>query len=171
MIDASAEGPRYLVRSDNGEAVHKPQALRRRSHVAALVRAGADVNARFRGPYEETLLHWAASSDDVEVLDALLDAGADIDAPGAMIRGGRRLRTPVPSRSGTPCADWSSGRPNHARGRASLGLLDRVERSVLAEPPSADDVDRAFWGACHGGRLDCAAYMLQLGAVLAWLPP
>jgi len=46
-----------------------------------------------------------------------------------------------------------------------------VERSVIAEPPSADDVDRAFWGACHGGRLDCAAYMLQLGAVLAWLPP
>ena len=49
--------------------------------VAALVRAGADVNARFRGPYEETLLHWAASSDDVEVLDALLDDGADIDTP------------------------------------------------------------------------------------------
>jgi hypothetical protein len=30
-------------------------------------------------------LHWAASSDDVEVLDALLDAGADIDAPGAVM--------------------------------------------------------------------------------------
>ncbi len=31
MDDASAEEPQYLVRSDNGgEAVHKPQALRRR---------------------------------------------------------------------------------------------------------------------------------------------
>lgn len=39
--------------------------------VAALVAAGADVNARFRGPHEETPLHWAASSDDVAVLDAL----------------------------------------------------------------------------------------------------
>jgi hypothetical protein len=31
--------------------------------VAALVAAGADVNARFRGPHAETPLHWAASSD------------------------------------------------------------------------------------------------------------
>lgn len=45
--------------------------------VAVLVEAGADVNARFRGPHEETPLHWAASSDDVAVLDALLDLGAD----------------------------------------------------------------------------------------------
>src|SRR5262245_46279598 len=39
--------------------------------VAVLVGAGADVNARFHGPHAETPLHWAASSDDVEVLDAL----------------------------------------------------------------------------------------------------
>ncbi|MFL5976483.1 MAG: ankyrin repeat domain-containing protein, partial [Solirubrobacterales bacterium] len=32
-------------------------------------------------------MHWAASSDDVEVLDALLDAGADIEAPGAILGG------------------------------------------------------------------------------------
>jgi len=49
--------------------------------VAALVAAGADVNARFRGPHTEIPLHWAASSDDVAVLDAVLDAGADIEAP------------------------------------------------------------------------------------------
>ena len=56
--------------------------------VATLVDAGADVDARFRGPHEETPLHWAASSGDVEVLDALLDAGADIEAPGAVLGGG-----------------------------------------------------------------------------------
>lgn len=60
--------------------------------VALLIAAGADVNARFAGPHTETPLRWAASSDDVEVLDALLDAGADIEAPGAVIGGGSPLR-------------------------------------------------------------------------------
>ena len=68
--------------------------------VAALVEAGADVNARFRGPHEETPLHWAASSDDVDVLDALLDAGADIEAPGAVIGGGTPLADARHSSSG-----------------------------------------------------------------------
>ena len=36
-------------------------------------------------------LHWAASSDDLAVLDALLDAGADIEAPGAVLGGGSAL--------------------------------------------------------------------------------
>src|SRR6187431_1264771 len=45
--------------------------------VRMLAAAGADVNARFTGPHAETPLHWAASSDDVEVIDALFDAGAD----------------------------------------------------------------------------------------------
>jgi len=140
--------------------------------VAALVRAGADVNARFRGPHEETPLHWAASSDDVEVLDALLDAGADIEAPGAVIRGG------PPLEDARAFAQWNAAHRLVERGArttlvdaATLGLLDRVERSVTAEPPSADDLNRSFWGACHGGQLDCAAYLLQLGAALDWLPP
>lgn len=48
--------------------------------VAVLIEAGAEVNARFSGPHTETPVHWAASSDDVGVLDALLNAGADIEA-------------------------------------------------------------------------------------------
>ena len=41
--------------------------------VATLIAAGADVNARFGGAHTETPLHWAASCDDVAVLDKLLD--------------------------------------------------------------------------------------------------
>jgi hypothetical protein len=59
--------------------------------VAVLVAAGADVNAPSEGKYAETPLHWAASSDDVAVLDALLDNGANIEAPGAVIGGGTPL--------------------------------------------------------------------------------
>src|SRR6478735_4147477 len=64
--------------------------------VAALVAAGADPNAPFEGgTHAETPLHWAASSDDLLALDALLDAGADIEAPGAVIGGGTPLADAV----------------------------------------------------------------------------
>jgi hypothetical protein len=68
------------------------------STVATLVAAGADINAGVThtkpNASPETALHWAASSDDVDVLDALLDCGADVEAPGAVFTGARRCRTP-----------------------------------------------------------------------------
>src|SRR4029077_7396978 len=64
--------------------------------VAALVAAGADPGAQFEGgSHAETPLHWAASSDDLAALNALLDAGADIEAPGAVIGGGTPLADAV----------------------------------------------------------------------------
>jgi ankyrin repeat protein len=141
--------------------------------VAALVEAGADVNARFRGPHEETPLHWAASCDDVEVLDALLDAGADIEAPGAVIAGG------------TPLADarafkqWRAAHRLVQRGAqttltdaATLGLMKRIEAhfASAAAPPSPEAIDSAFWGACHGGRQGVAEYLLARGASVNWIP-
>ena len=80
--------------------------------IAVLVAAGADVNARFRGPHAETPLHWAASSDDVAALDALLDAGADIGAPPAPFWAvARRLRTPAGSNSGRLPFGWWTAAP------------------------------------------------------------
>jgi uncharacterized protein len=141
--------------------------------VAALVQAGADVNARFHGPHQETPLHWAASSDDVEALDALLDAGADIEAPGAVLGGG----SPLADARGFK--QWRAAFRLIERGArttlvdaATLGLADRVEEYFArATPPTPDEVTRAFWGACHGGRQQVAEYLLDHGADLNWIPP
>ena len=35
------------------------------------------------GGHAETPLHWAASRDDLDVADALLDAGADLERPSS----------------------------------------------------------------------------------------
>jgi len=139
--------------------------------VAALVEAGADVNAPFVGPHSETPLHWAASSDDVEVLDALVDAGADVEAPGAVLGGG----TPLADAVGF--GQWRAARRLLERGArttlwqaAALGLLDRVEeRFAGADPPAPDEVTDAFWQACHGGQRQTAEYLRDRGADLNWV--
>jgi uncharacterized protein len=60
--------------------------------VAVLIDAGADPNAPIEGSWHtETPLHWAASSDDVDVARALIDGGADIEATGASIAAGSPL--------------------------------------------------------------------------------
>jgi ankyrin repeat protein len=76
--------------------------------VGALVAAGADVDARVSHPgpdgSPETALHWAASSDDLAVLDALLDHGADIEAMGAVLTGG------TPMSDAVVFAQWKAAR-------------------------------------------------------------
>lgn len=141
--------------------------------VAALVEAGADVNARFRGPHAETPLHWAASSNDVEALDALLDAEADIEAGGGVIGGG------------TPLADarafgqWQAAHRLVERGArttlvdaATLGLMDRLHTYFPSDTePLPDEISHAFWGACHGGQQRAAEYLVNRGADVNWVPP
>lgn len=138
--------------------------------VALLVSAGADVNARFQGSHNETPLHWAASADDVVVLDALLDAGADIDADGAVIGGG------TPLADARAFAQWNAAHRLVERGAtvtltdaATLGLSDRLERLLVGA--AGEDVNAAFWGACHGGQRECAERLLAAGADVNWLPP
>ncbi|WP_432993833.1 ankyrin repeat domain-containing protein [Dactylosporangium sp. CA-233914] len=137
--------------------------------VALLIAAGADVHERFVGSHAETPLHWAASNDDVAVLDALLDAGADIEADGAVIAGG------TPLDDATAFAQWRAAHRLVERGArttlwhaATLGLLDRVEEYYRGPGPEAD---RALWGACHGGSRAAAEFLLERGADLNWLPP
>ncbi|OLF14328.1 hypothetical protein BLA60_04145 [Actinophytocola xinjiangensis] len=141
--------------------------------VVALAEAGADVDARFEGPHRETPLHWAASCDDVAVLDALLDAGANIEARGAVIGDG------TPLSDATAFAQWNAAFRLVERGAvttlftaAMLGLLERVAAFFPpSAAPGADEVDAAFWGACHGGRLPTARYLIERGADLNRVAP
>ncbi len=140
--------------------------------IRILVEAGAEVNARFRGPHPETPLHWAASSDDVDALVALLDNGADIDADGGVIAGG------TPLGDATAFGQWQAARTLVARGArastfdlAALGMtsdvLAIIERS---DPLPVDEINHAFWSACHGNQVPTAQALAELGADLDWLP-
>ncbi|KAJ6446470.1 putative ankyrin protein [Purpureocillium lavendulum] len=138
----------------------------------ALVAAGAAVNAPFVGEaHSETPLHWAASNDDVALLDALLDAGADIDAPGGVI-------------AETPLADARAFRQLKTAKRlvergarvtlqdaASLGLQDRVEAFVEPAWPPREDINCALWNACHGGQLKTAQYLYLHGGEINFVAP
>jgi ankyrin repeat protein len=140
--------------------------------VCLLLEAGADPNAPVEGSWHsETPLHWAASSDDVEVLDALLDGGADIEAQGASIAGGSPLDDAV------GYGQWRVARRLVERGArtklwhaAALGLLDRMEEAwARTPPPTPREVTEAFWHACHGGQRQSADYLLGRGADLNWV--
>jgi ankyrin repeat protein len=123
--------------------------------VRALIAAGADPNARHtgRGP-PETPLHWAASSDDVEVLDALIDGGADLEAPEGSIGGG----TPLDDAVGY--GQWQAARRLVERGArvyrlwhaAALGMQSHIQEQFAGpDTPTPDDINIGFWQACHGG--------------------
>jgi hypothetical protein len=138
--------------------------------IRALVAAGADVNARFSGSHSETPLHWAASSDDVEALDVLLDAGADIEADGAVIGGG------TPMADAVAFGQWKAARRLLERGArtnlwqaAALGLRDRVRDELARAQTAREDLDNALWCAAHGGQRDTAEVLLDRGANPNWV--
>ena len=139
--------------------------------ITELVASGADVNAKFAGHHSETPLHWAASSDDVDVIDVLLDHGANIEAPGSVIGGGTPLSDAV------AFGQWKAARRLVERGAqttlwqaAALGLMDRVDKYFTAvPPPTPDEITNAFWCACHGGQKVVAEFLLARGADLNWV--
>jgi hypothetical protein len=100
--------------------------------VRVLLEAGADPNAPVEGSWHsETPLHWAASSDDVEVLDALLDGGADIEAQGASIAGGPPLDDAV-----------GYGQWRVARRLVERGAQTKLWHAAALEPRRGPELDR-----------------------------
>jgi len=160
-LHVAADWPGYFA---NGPAV-----------VRLLLANGADPNGgsdalpQLQG-HQETPLHWAASSDDVDVAEALIDGGADIEAPGGSIAGG----TPLDNAVGYGC--WRVARLLVQRGArvdqlwhaAALGLLGRTDELLRGASP--EEVNGAFWQACAGGQRRAAELLLAHGADLNWVP-
>jgi uncharacterized protein len=123
--------------------------------------------------HHETPLHWAASNDDVGLIDALLDAGADIEHPGSSINGG------PPTASALGYAQWKALRRLYERGAvmtlsraAALGLMPLVtELATAAPPPDSEELTLALWHACRGGQLEAARYLAGRGADINWRAP
>ena len=134
-----------------------------------ILTAGADVNATTEGDRPETPLHWAASTDDVDVAEVLIDAGANLNTPGGSI--GTQLDNAI----GYSC--WAVARLLVQRGApverlwhaAALGILPRLEELLAAEPTS-EQVNQAFWHACQGGRRRAAELLLARGADINFVP-
>jgi ankyrin repeat protein len=144
--------------------------------VQLLIDAGAGPNAlttsrgsETAGPGDETPLHYAASSDDADVAEALIDGGADIEVPGGSIG------TPLDNAIGYDCLHVArllvarGARVDKAWHAAALGMLGRLE-AILGSDPPAQDVSQAFWHACTAGQRRAAEYLLSHGADLDWEP-
>lgn len=136
--------------------------------VRLLVAAGADPNTR--SPGDESPLHWAASSDDVDVAAALIEAGADVEAPDGSIG------TPLDNAIGYGC--WHVADLLARRGAkvdklwhaAALGMLDRLEQLLDTGEPGSEEVSQAFWHACSAGQQRAAEVLRGAGADLNWAP-
>lgn len=140
--------------------------------IRLLLKSGAEVNRGIKGQDTETALHWAASSNDVDAIDALIDGGADLNARGAVIAGGDPLEDAIGFQN------WNAARRLAERGaktnlgdEAALGLMDRiVQRFESATSPSKESVTYSFWNACCAGQLEAAKYLLSRGADINWVP-
>lgn len=159
-----ADGGRTLLHVATDWPGHRPRVA---ETIEALVAAGAEVDAPFEGAHAETPLHWAASSDDLIALDALLRAGAAIDAPGGSVGDG----TGTPLFDATVFGQWAAARRLLERGattggweEASLGLVDRLAARLAAGSPSRSELDAWLWAACQGGRREAAALLIAAGA-------
>jgi uncharacterized protein len=168
--ERGSETPLHVVAGWPGYYPNGPQIAR------LLLAAGAHPNALTTsrgssqpGPGSETPLHWAASNDDLDVAEVLIEGGADLEVAGGSIG------TPLDNAVGYAC--WHVARLLVSRGArvdkawqaAALGMLARLDEILGSDPP-AEQVSQAFWHACAGGQRRAAEYLLARGADLNWEP-
>jgi hypothetical protein len=92
---------------------------------------------------------------------------------GASIAGG----TPLDDAVGYGC--WNVARLLVARGArmrklwhaAALGMMSELEQQLAGLPrPASDEINNAFWQACHGGQRRAAMLLVKHGAEVTWVP-
>ena len=147
----------------------------------ALIRAGADVNARAARNntlYRDTPLHHAANFGHVEMINLLLDAGADPDLTES---GGKKPEEYKRSTSRISPAQRAAVVAAFAawRGRTTSSSVDEFWSAVAADDADAlraalenvnvnmrraDTGDTALHEAVRGGRGAVAAVLLENGA-------
>ena len=163
--DGGARTALHMVTDWPGYFPRGPEIVRR------LIAAGADPNVPTTGWAPETPLHWAASSDDAAVAEALIDGGAELETDGGSIG------TPLANAVGYGC--WHVARLLVASGArvgalwqaAALGDSQQVAELLAAEPPPGQaDLDQAFWHSCQGGQRRMAEYLLERGADIHFRP-
>ena len=160
----AADAGRTLLHVATDWPGHAPNVA---SVIHLLVDSGADVNAAFHGAHAETPLHWAASCGDVVAIDALLDAGANIDDDGGSVGDG----TGTPLFDATVFGQWAAavrllerGAPTGGWEEAVLGLTEPLTERLGSESVTQRDCDSWFWAACHGGQRGSAELLLSAGA-------
>jgi ankyrin repeat protein len=111
------------------------------------------------------------AGDTTSLASLLISGGADIETPRGSIG------TPLDNAVGYGC--WNVARLLVQHGArvdklwhaAALGIMPRVDELLAAAPPpSADDINEAFWQACHGGQRRTAERLLASGADLSATP-
>jgi ankyrin repeat protein len=160
--------------------------------IALLIEAGADPDVAMppgdSPGVAETPLHWAASSNDVAAVRALLDAGATVDALGGIFGGCTPyVEAVIFEKYGAAQLLLDRGATDWLPGAAALGHADMVAgffdddgnlRGDVGRLPH-DDIpptapvflDRAFQFACRAGHLDIAKFLLARGADPAAISP
>lgn len=174
--------PRSMLHHATDWPGHRPNVA---TTIALLVAAGAEPNVAMPTgeniDVAETPMHWAASSNDVAAIDALVLAGADVDVLGGIFGGCTPYEEAIIFEQYAAARRLLvHGATNYLPGAAALGQTDqiddffdangdvRTDAGVLPHwnsfPPRQTVLDRAFQFACRAGHIDIAERLFTRGA-------